>query len=319
MMNHSPTAENPLANLNIGIVGLGLMGGSLAMALRGFVAGLLAVERRADSRQAALRDGIVDVAVESLTPATPPVDLLVLATPVRAILDTLEHLPTLRPGGCAVLDLGSTKRDIVAAMDILPDGFEAIGGHPMCGKESAGLISANADLFAGQPFVLCPGQRTTPAIQATALALIETIGARPMLFDAARHDAIVAAVSHLPTLLSSTLMHTVGDEQQWAISASGFRDVSRLAGTDPRMMLDILMTNRRAILDVLAAYEGELRFVREALAREDEESLIEWLAAGQLRYAGYRRFKSGEYLLHGQPDRRPHDDPPANSGSGEIE
>ncbi|MCZ2115416.1 MAG: prephenate dehydrogenase [Anaerolineae bacterium] len=296
-MNDEPGAGNPLRDLHIGIVGLGLMGGSLALALRGRVAGLLAIERRADTRQAALRAGIVDAAVESLTPDAPPVDLLVLATPVRVILDTISRLPDTRPDGCAVLDLGSTKREIVAAMDALPESFAAVGGHPMCGKESAGLASATADLYREQTFILCPGRRTTPAVRARVLALVETIGARPLVFDAAEHDAIVAAVSHLPALVSAALIRTAADERQWAISASGFRDTARLAGTDPRMLLDILMTNRQAILDALETYETELAAVRAALADKDEQALIEWLAAAQVRYAGYRRFKSAEHLL----------------------
>ncbi len=311
MSNDGDTTEKPLREMRIGIVGLGLMGGSLALALRGRVAGLLAIERRANTRQMALREGIVDAAVEALTPDTPAVDLLVLATPVRAILDTLNRLPATRPGGCAVLDLGSTKRAIVAGMDGLPPEFAAIGGHPMCGKESAGLASAAADLFRGQTFILCPSHRTTAAVTNTALALVEAIGARPVLLDADAHDVVVATVSHLPALVSAALMRTAADERLWDVSASGFRDVSRLAGTDPRMMLDILMTNRRAVLDALEAYRAELDGVREALLREDEEALMEWLAAAQVGYAGFRRFKSAEYLLPGVAR-------PADPQTGEI-
>ena len=124
MMTTDDNAANFLANLRLGIVGLGLMGGSLAMALRGRVAGLLAFERQADTRQSALRAGIVDAAVEALTADSPPVDLLVLATPARVILDTLQRLPDLRPDGCAVIDLGSTKQAVVAAMDGLPERFK---------------------------------------------------------------------------------------------------------------------------------------------------------------------------------------------------
>lgn len=297
-------AENPLRNLHIGIVGLGLMGGSLALALRGRVAGLLAVEQRAATRQTALREGIVDAAVKELTPDVPAVDLLVLATPVRAILDTLERLPAARPDGCAVLDLGSTKQAVVAAMDALPERFAAIGGHPMCGRESAGLASAAADLYREQTFILSPSRRTTPAVRSTVLTVVETIGARPLLLDAADHDALVAAASHLPALVAAALIRTAADERQWRVSASGFRDVSRLAGSDPRMMLDILLTNRRAILNALEAYQIELAGVRDALIGEDEDALMEWLAAAQVGYAGYRRYKSAEHLL---PADRPTD------------
>lgn len=306
-MSETPAieAENTLRDKRVAIVGLGLMGGSLALALRGKVAGLLAVERRADVRQMAVHEGIVDAAVEALTPGAPPVDLLVLATPVRAILDTLAQLPATRPAGCAVIDLGSTKREIVAAMDALPPHFAAVGGHPMCGKETAGLRSAAADLYEGQLFILCPGRRTTPAMRELAHALVTAVGARPLLLDAAAHDAAVAAVSHLPAVLSAALMRAAPDESLWAVSASGFRDSARLAGSDTRMLLDILLTNRDAVLAALAGYEAELAAAREALAGEDETALAEWLAAAQVAYAAYRRFKSAEHLAPppGSPDK----------------
>lgn len=311
MITDKTGADERLAGLRVGIVGLGLMGGSLALALRGRVAGLIGVERQADARQAALRAGVVDVALETLTADAPPVDLLVLATPVRVILDTLGRLPALRPAGCAVLDLGSTKRAVLAAMDALPPTFAAIGGHPMCGKETSGLAAAAADLYHGQTFILCPGRRTTPAVEAMALALVAAIGARPLAMGPADHDAIVATVSHLPTVLSAALMRLAAGEQQWAVSASGFRDVARLAGSDPRMMLDILLTNRDALLDALAGYETELAALRRALAAGDEAALADWLAGAQVRYAAYRRHKSAEHL-------RPPGGEPLISHTGKI-
>ncbi len=290
-----PTVENPLSALRVGIVGLGLMGGSLALALRGRVAGLVAVEPQPAVRQAALREGIAGDAVAELGGA-PPVDLLVLAAPVRATLALLGRLPALRPGGCAVIDLGSTKRAVIAAMDALPPPFAAIGGHPMCGKETSGLAAAEADLFRGQTFILCPTRRTTPALEATALALVAAVGARPVFMDAAAHDRAVAVVSHLPAVLSAALMRAAADERLWAVGSSGFRDTSRLAGSNPRMMLDILLTNRDAVLAALAAYGAELDAARAALEREDEAALADWLAAAQVNYAAYRRFRSGKGL-----------------------
>ncbi len=291
------TSDDPLRGLRVGIMGLGLMGGSLALALRGRVARLLAIESRPDARQTALRLGIVDDAVEALTPDAQPLDMLVLATPVRVILHTLARLPAARPGGCLVLDLGSTKRAVVAAMSALPPQFAAVGGHPMCGRETSGLAAADADLYRDQTFILCPTDRTTPATEAAARALVAAVGARPLWLDAAEHDALVAAVSHLPALVSAALLRAAPDERQWAVSASGFRDTARLAGSDPRMMLDILLTNREPVLAALDGYAGELAVVRAALATGDEATLAEWLAAAQVNYAAYRRYKSAAHLL----------------------
>ena len=295
--NNEAHTDTILRSLRVGIIGLGLMGGSLALALRGRVAELVAIERQPNTRQLALREGIVSAAVEELSAVFPPVDLLVLATPVRAIIDTLGHLPVLLPSGCAVLDLGSTKSEVVATMDALPEPFAAIGGHPMCGKETSGLTSAAADLYCDQTFFLCRSRRTTTALEATVLALVDALGARPVFVDAATHDTAVATTSHLPALLSAALMRVASEEDLWAASASGFRDTSRLAGSDPRMMLDILLTNRNAVLATLAGYASELAAVRQAIEQADEAALIEWLAAAQVNYAAYSRFKSAEYLL----------------------
>jgi prephenate dehydrogenase len=287
--NDNASAIDSIRHLRVAIAGLGLMGGSLALALRGRVVSLHGIEPRPDARQLALRDGLVATAEASLTVESPPIDLLVLAAPVRAILEILGSLPALRPDGCGVLDLGSTKRAVVAAMDALPEHFAAIGGHPMCGKETAGLAAASANLYRGQLFVLCPTARATPALESQALTLLAAIGARPAFLDAGEHDRLAAAISHLPYVVSAALMRAAAEERQWSLAAAGFRDATRLAGADPRMMLDILLTNREAILTALARYEVELTALRKALARGDEAALGDWLAAAQSAHAAYRR------------------------------
>jgi prephenate dehydrogenase len=286
--DNTSTAQ-PFRQLRVGIAGLGLMGGSLALALRGQVRLLHGLDRDAATRRRALREGVVDSAEAMLTAGSPPLDLLVLALPVRAIVQMLDNLPALRPAGCGVLDLGSAKRVVVAAMSALPEHFEAIGGHPLCGKETSGLAAASADLYRGQRFVLCPTARTTGAIRDRALALIEAIGARPILLDADEHDVILAATSHLPYVISATLMRSVVEKRQWSLSASGFRDVSRLAGGEPQVMLDILLTNRDELLAALARYRADLDFFQEALERGDERALAGWIAAAHAAHAAYRR------------------------------
>ena len=267
------------------------MGGSLALALRGYGAKLIGVDRHAATRQQALRDHIVDVVSDDLAFGLQAADLLILATPVKTILDLLAELPALRPEGCLVLDLGSTKQSINAAMNALPDGFAAIGGHPMCGKETAGLQAADATLYRRQTFILTRNGRTTPAIEETALELVNVIGAQPLFLDAADHDRLVAMVSHVPYLISALLMRRAAaleDERVWPVSASGFRDTARLSGSDPRMMLDILLTNKTAVLEQLEGYQVGLTAVNEMLKNEDEAALSAWLAAAQHQYAEYR-------------------------------
>lgn len=280
--------------LRVCVVGLGLMGGSLALALRGHVGALIGVDRHAATRQQALRDNVVDVVTDDVTAGVAQADLIVLATPVNAILALLAELPALRPSGCAVLDIGSTKSAIHAAMDALPETFQAIGGHPMCGRETAGLQAADAALYRDQTFILTRTARTTPDMEALALALVAAIGARPLFLDPQMHDDLVAAVSHLPYLIAAALMHAataVDDARVWSVSASGFRDTSRLSGSDPRMMLDILLTNRAPVLAQLTRYQEMLTAVAGMLATGDERGLASWLAAAQRDHVAYRKAK----------------------------
>jgi prephenate dehydrogenase len=271
------------------------MGGSLALALRGKVEHLTAVDSHAATRQQALQHNLVDSITADFATAARAADLIILATPVRTILHLLAQLPAVRPDGCLLLDIGSTKAEICAAMSELPEQFEAMGGHPMCGKETAGLTAAVADLYSGQTFILCPNDRTTPQIETIAQEIIAAIGAQPLWLLPEEHDRLVAAVSHLPYLVAATLMHTASaldDERVWLVSASGFRDTSRLAGSDPYMIRDILLTNKGAILEQLRYYQAHLQEVADLLALADETELAAWLQEKQAERQAYLRHKS---------------------------
>ncbi len=279
------------------IVGLGLMGGSLAKALRGQAKQIVGVDRHAATRQLALTSGAVDIVTGDLASGLKTVDLVILATPVHTILQILADLPRLKPQGCQVIDLGSTKEEICAAMSALPPSFSAIGGHPMCGKETAGFHAADPDLFRGQTFILSPSGRTNDQIEERSLSLIDQIGATPMFLPADEHDQLVAVVSHLPYLLSAALIHRAAemkDDRVWPISASGFRDTTRISGSDPRMMLDILLTNREPILAQLAQYQADLDRVKELLDENNQAALASWLEEAQQAYIAYRRQKEEE-------------------------
>lgn len=249
-----PEAPARFAQRSIAIVGLGLMGGSLALALRaaGQRGELIGIARRPENVRAALARGVIDRGSTDLADVA-HADVVILATPVRVVLrHIVEVAPLLKPGAL-LIDLGSTKQAICSALAAVPGHVEVVGGHPMCGKESSGLDVADATLYHDQTFVLCPLPRTTEAALATALALVHAVGARPLRLDPAEHDELVAAVSHVPYLLATALVTatTAADGQAWRVAASGFRDTTRLAGSDPSMMLDIVLTNQAAILTAL--------------------------------------------------------------------
>ncbi len=268
-----------LQDATVAIVGLGLMGGSLALALRAGNAckRILAVERDAEVCAQAAAHNVVDQTSTDLS-LVALADVIVLATPVRTILAHLAQLGQVARAGTVIIDLGSTKREIVQAMDRLPAHLQPIGGHPMCGKEVAGYDAADANLFRGAAFVLTPLARTTPQTRVVAQSLVNVIGARTIVMDPARHDKIVAATSHLPFALAAMLMATADglardDDLPFALAASGFRDSSRLAASDTAMMLDVLLTNRDYVADAIRVCSRRLDEFASLIAKGDEDAL----------------------------------------------
>jgi prephenate dehydrogenase len=283
-----------LAELQVTIIGLGLMGGSLALALHGRVGRLCVVDRNPTILEMAIERGVADLVTGDPAEGVSGADLVILATPVRSILELVSEMPGLRPDGCMLLDLGSTKRDICAAMAALPPGFQAIGGHPMCGKETSGFTAAEATLFQGRNFVLSPaGERSSEHVRAVVTELVAAIGAVVLVLPADEHDQIVALTSHLPYLLATLLMTQVAgraDENPfvWPASGPGLRDMTRLAGSNTHMMADILATNRAAILSELRRYGKELDELIARLENVDEAALLSWLAARQRDHIAFR-------------------------------
>lgn len=261
-----------IAGLRVAVIGLGLMGGSLALALRGRCKELLGIDIDPAVVTMAQQRGVVDRA--SIDPAEllPSAGLVVLAGPVLAILELLEQLPSQHPGPAVVIDLGSTKQVVIEAMAALPERFDPIGGHPMCGKEVSGLENAEAGLFQGAPFALCPLPRTTRVGRSLAAEVVDVLGARPVWIEAVTHDRWVAATSHTPYLAACALSQAT-PEDALALAGPGLRSSTRLAGTDPAMMGSILKTNPGPVLDALHRLQQELGDIEQKLANEDWSAL----------------------------------------------
>jgi prephenate dehydrogenase len=268
---------------HLAIVGLGLMGGSMALALRDYADKITGVDLDQASLDYALKHNIVDEATNELYTGVNHADVVILTAPVRVILEMLRmRIGSYLRSNTLVIDIGSTKQDIVDAMANLPIGVNAIGGHPMTGKENSGIEESDATLYVNRPFVLCPSRRTTPAARLRALSLVETLKAVPIEMDASRHDQIVAGISHLPYLLSATLMATIDNKAQqdvafWELAAGGFRDTTRLAASDVTMMGDILSTNTKAVATLLAQFRMQLAILETMLISEDDQHLTEAL------------------------------------------
>ena len=268
---------------HLSIVGMGLMGGSMALALRDHADQITGIDSCESARSAALKHGFVDRATDDLYEGVNHADVVILAAPVRVILEMLHmRIGSYLRSNTLLIDIGSTKQDIVDAMAKLPIGVNAVGGHPMTGKENGGIEEADRALYQNHPFVLCPSRRTTPAARLRAIALVESLGALPIEMEAERHDQIVAGISHLPYLLSATLVATIAnqadkDKAYWELAAGGFRDTSRLAASDVTMMGDILSTNTKAVAILLAQFRMQLAMLETMLIAGDDQQLSQSL------------------------------------------
>ena len=273
------------------IVGLGLLGGSLGLALKkaGFTGRIVGYARREETREQALRAGAVDEGFADVNEAVHGADLVILATPVAVILDHLPRLQAHLSPQALITDVGSTKRRICAlAAEFYTQGPLFLGGHPMAGKERSGLANADAQLFENARYVLTPikPEDFNDARVQAFRALVTTIGARPLTTDPTSHDLAVAYLSHLPQLLSSGLASLI-DEKHAAeelileVAASGFRDVTRLADSPYSVWRDICLTNTENIQMALDALIQKLESIKVHLG--DRELEREFLAAHQLR------------------------------------
>lgn len=262
------------------------MGGSLAAALSKQNSQIKAYDPDHSALQYAAEHGWIHQHASSAVEAVAQAQLVILAAPVRIIAQQLRDLAGHFPSGCVVMDLGSTKSDICREMENLPGDVIPIGGHPMCGKEISGIQAAQADLFHNQVFIFCPLKRTPPDAVALAQELAQVLGARPLFLTPEENDSLAATASHLPFLLSAGLVETARktaqvDSRLWQVTASGYRDTSRLAASDVNMMTDILLSNAPAILQALDRCQVEFSTLRQLILESDEPALRKYLTTVQ--------------------------------------
>ena len=272
-----------LKDANIAIIGLGLMGGSLALSLKPRCRRLSAYDPDLATLELARRQEIVHVADSDPAKILAEADLVILACPVPAILDWLRRLPEYIQDPCIVLDIGSSKRTIVAALEALPANFDPIGGHPICGRERLSLENAERFLYRDAPFVLTPLSRTSPRARSAAMQIVESLGAHPIWLGAVDHDRILASTSHLPYLLSSALALATPEDAAPLIGP-GFRSTARLAGTPSSMMLGVLLSNADNVLEAMTRFRHSLDLLESALKTADRDALQSTLNTSQTNY-----------------------------------
>ncbi len=262
----------------VAIIGLGLIGGSMGLALHKAhaVQQIAGYDLGKGVSDRARKVGAIDQAYTALADAVRGAELVILATPVGAMHALLQNLgPVLSPGA-VVTDVASTKAQVISwAEEFLPTSVSFVGGHPMTGKEVSGVESADANLFRDRVYCLTPTARTRPQAISKVSTLVETLGARVRFLEPVEHDGQVASVSHLPFLTSIALMNTVTSEPAWGdaslLAAGGFRDATRLAAGSPEMYRDICFTNADAITRSLDDYIAALQTLRQRIIERDKE------------------------------------------------
>ncbi len=271
----------------IAVVGVGLMGGSLAAALRagGFASEIVGIDTNPASLTVARHRGLIDRA--AALGAVAEVDIVVLATPVGALAALLRDIATLKAARTVITDMGSVKAPVAAAAEAL--GLRTfIPAHPIAGAEHAGPEGADAALFQGRVVILTPTADPDPEALALVESLWRSTGARLVYSDARRHDELVAYTSHLPHMLAfacAELLDEQGQVPEWIpFAGSGLRDFLRIAGSDPVMWRDICQANRQALARALQGYGRLLGIYGDALAAGDDEKLrAHFTRARQLR------------------------------------
>lgn len=263
------------------VIGVGLIGGSFAAALRqaGVVGHITGVGRNSDNLRTALDMGLIDEACASPAAAVADADFVLLGMPVGQMPDVMRAIAPALPPHCVVTDAGSTKSDVLACARQHLAGHLShfVPGHPIAGAEHSGAAAAQADLYQGKTIVLCQQSETQPAAVERVAAAWRACGGVVQTMDVASHDRVFAAVSHLPHVLAFALVHDIAQRdnaaQLFSFAASGFRDFTRIASSHPEMWRDICMANREALLAELQAYRSQLEQLQSLLQAGDGPGL----------------------------------------------
>lgn len=279
----------------IAILGTGLIGASIGLAAKAARPSthVLGYDAKGGHAREAQRLKAVDRAV-SLRDAVERAELVVIATPVGAMRALFEEIGPLLQPGSVVLDTGSTKAQVLAwAEAALPAGTSFVGSHPMAGKTESGPEVAEAGLFQGAVWCVVPAPSASRQAIERVLALVESLGAVPYFTDAEEHDGLVAAVSHLPYLLSVALINHLGAEHSWretaTVAAGGFAYGTHLTESDPQMFADIVRTNRDSVVRRLDRYIAELESLRDDIQADAPDLKTRFERARQL----HREWLSG--------------------------
>ena len=284
----------------VAVIGVGLIGGSFALALKaaGLARRVVGAGRSQANLDLALERGVIDAVASSAAHAAQDAELVLVATPVAQYPQVFGAIGPVLGAQAVVTDAGSTKQDVIAAAraGLGARLVQFVPAHPVAGAEHSGAAAATADLFRGKRVVLTPQAETSPQALARVEQAWQACGARLFRMAPEEHDAVFAAVSHLPHLLAYALVHDIAERgnaaQLFGYAASGFRDFTRIASSQPEMWRDICVANRQVLLAELDRYGAQLAALRPMIERGDGAALERVFAAAR---AARERWLKGDY------------------------
>lgn len=273
----------PMFN-RLALVGLGLIGSSIAWAAKrhGVVKEIVGTARSGETRARAVELGFIDQAFESAGEAVEGADLVMICVPVRASASVAEEIGPHLAKGAIVSDVGSVKRSVIADVEPhIPEGCSFVAGHPIAGTEHSGPDSGFAELFEGRWCILTPGEKGAPKTVDKLQAFWEALGSQVEIMTPEHHDLVLAITSHIPHLIAYNIVGTVADlesdtrSEVIKYSASGFRDFTRIAASDPTMWRDVFLANKDAVLEMLGRFSEDLSGLQRAIRRGEGDKLFE--------------------------------------------
>ena len=263
----------------VAVVGLGLIGGSLAAALResGEVGEVFGVERDAESLRFALENGITDTGASEIGLGMSGSEIVVVATYVATIAGVAREVSGFVSPGTVVCDVGSVKASVVREMENGPRNIRFVGAHPIAGKETSGVMESDSALFSGKRCVVTPTESTSPEALSMVKKLFSLVGSEVVEMDPESHDEVFSLVSHLPHAVAYSLVSAVAsrgrDRNLFDFSGGGLADFTRIAGSSPEMWAGIFIENRDALLDAIRGFAGKLGEIEKAVASGNVEDL----------------------------------------------
>ena len=280
----------------LGLIGCGLMGGSFALALKraGLVKRVVGYSKSPSTTQRALSMGVIDVEAPSALLAVSGADIVLLAVPVSATEATFKAIRHLITGNMLIMDVGSTKRDVVdAARRVLRDHVGSfVPCHPIAGKEASGVEHADPDLYANRQVILTPIDRTQANHLVRARTVWESLGCQVVEMSPESHDAAFAAVSHMPHLIAFALMHAIANQPAGkdflGLAGPGFRDFTRIAASDPKMWRDILLANRHELIEQAKIFQRSFYNMLEQVEQGDADALEQMIELASETRAHWR-------------------------------